>query len=96
MTSLSFNDWFLDTNSRATTTIATTTYTSITSMDALEAIYSSLPDMSNNNTQKNPHLVFSEKSQSGVKSSENNLKNYLFCHVGWLWLFDKEKTQNEN
>ena len=56
MTSLSFNDWFLDTNSRATTTIATTTYTSITSMDALEAIYSSLPDMSNNNTQKNPHL----------------------------------------
>ena len=56
MTSLSFNDWFLDTNSRATATIATTTYTSITSMDALEAIYRSLPDMSNNNTQKNPHL----------------------------------------
>ena len=52
MTSLSFNDWFLDTNSRATTTIATTTYTSITSMDALEAIYRSLPDLNSNNMEK--------------------------------------------
>ena len=58
MTSLSFNDWFLDTNSRAPATIATTIYTSITSMDALEAIYRSLPDMNNNNIKKkNPNPV---------------------------------------